>query len=233
MSHSHCLNCETLLIDKYCHKCGQKADTHRITAKHFIMHDMVHGVWHLDKGMLYTLKQAIVRPGYAATEYISGKRVKFYNIFYLSLIIMTLMLISDNYLHSGAFSAGSYGSEKTSNGYYKLIMLSFIPMFAISSFFVFRKLRLNFFEHIVLAGFTLLGMYVCLLGGVTLGPFEDNYYIIKLLNLCIGAACLLYPVISYYQATRRYYSFFGFIWRMLLIYFFVALQVWAIKLLFG
>lgn len=74
---SNCLNCSTELISTYCHICGQKANTHRITPRHFIMHDIVHGVLHLDKGILFTLKQAFTRPGYAVMDYIAGKRIKF------------------------------------------------------------------------------------------------------------------------------------------------------------
>lgn len=44
--HTHCLNCDTELIAKYYHNCGQKVDTHRITTRHFFFHDIVHGVWH-------------------------------------------------------------------------------------------------------------------------------------------------------------------------------------------
>ena len=43
--------------------------------KHFVMHDLLHGVWHLEKGILFTLKETIIRPGQAALDYIKGKRV--------------------------------------------------------------------------------------------------------------------------------------------------------------
>lgn len=42
MDHStKCLNCNNEIIGKFCHHCGQKTDTHRITAKHFVIHDLL------------------------------------------------------------------------------------------------------------------------------------------------------------------------------------------------
>lgn len=88
MHSKNCLNCDTPLGGKFCYECGQKSDTHRITARHFIFHDLVHGVWHLDKGLLFTLKETFTRPGYAAMDYINGKRVRYYNIFYLMILVL-------------------------------------------------------------------------------------------------------------------------------------------------
>ncbi|ESU25140.1 hypothetical protein FEDK69T_01070 [Flavobacterium enshiense DK69] len=52
MHHTNCLNCDTSLSGKFCSNCGQKTDTHRITFKHFIMHDVLHGVWHFESDIL-------------------------------------------------------------------------------------------------------------------------------------------------------------------------------------
>lgn len=79
------MNCSEPVSKKFCPNCGQKTDTHRITFKHFILHDILHGVWHFERGILFTLKEAIIRPGNAALDYISGKRVRYYNVFYLIL----------------------------------------------------------------------------------------------------------------------------------------------------
>ncbi len=88
----NCLNCENELVGNYCYGCGQKADTHRITFRHFIFHDLLHGTFHFEKGMLFTGKQALLRPGRAALDYISGKRIRFYNVFYLILITIGLII---------------------------------------------------------------------------------------------------------------------------------------------
>src|SRR5690606_2344353 len=68
------------------------ADTHRITFKNFIFHDVLHGTFHIERGILFTTKQALIRPGKAALDYISGKRRRYYNVFYLILITIGLII---------------------------------------------------------------------------------------------------------------------------------------------
>ena len=74
MDQNYCLNCADQISKNFCANCGQKTDTHRIKIKHFLFHDLLHGVWHLEKGILFTIKEAFVRPGQAALDYIGGKR---------------------------------------------------------------------------------------------------------------------------------------------------------------
>ena len=107
----NCLNCGHILIGKFCSNCGQKSDIHRITLKHFITHDLIHGVWHLEKGIYFTIKESIFRTGKAATDYISGKRIIYYNVFYLSLLMLGLNLLVLHY-----FLAYTGMELKTSNG---------------------------------------------------------------------------------------------------------------------
>lgn len=98
MSSKNCLNCGHELVHKFCAYCGQKADTHHITVKHFITHDLAHGVFHLDKGILFTIKEAFTRPGKAALDYINAKRISYYNIFYLILLLVGLNLLVQHYI---------------------------------------------------------------------------------------------------------------------------------------
>lgn len=57
------------------------------------MHDLLHGIWHLEKGILFTIKETFMRPGQAALDYITGKRIRYYNVFYLSLLVIALNLL--------------------------------------------------------------------------------------------------------------------------------------------
>jgi len=100
MSAAHCLNCNTALHGAYCHACGQKASTHRLSMKHFIAHDLVHGLFHLDGSFPRTLKAAIVRPGKAALQYIAGHRAGTFNLVTLLVILAGLNAFATSKLDS-------------------------------------------------------------------------------------------------------------------------------------
>lgn len=202
MQDTNCLNCDTELTGRFCSGCGQKADTHRINAKHFIMHDLVHGVWHLDRGLLYTLKSLFTRPGYMAKDYIEGKRVQYYNIFYLILLLFPVL-----------FMAKSFAGEENKYLFtYKLSLLTFIPIFALLAMVFFRRLKYNFFEHVIIAAvvvfWNILSTFFYLLNGVS----SNEYYLI-LLSYVLILLMFLIPAIIYYQVVRGYYRFSGFLWR--------------------
>ena len=69
-----CLNCGTPLQGAFCHACGQKAHIHRTISG--IMHDLVHGVLHLDGKLWNTLPLLVFKPGRLTREYIEGKRAR-------------------------------------------------------------------------------------------------------------------------------------------------------------
>lgn|SRR5690606_15754543 len=106
MSQSHCLNCGKEVSDRYCSGCGQKTDTHRITIKNFIFHDVLHGTFHLEKGIFFTAKEALVRPGKAALDYIAGKRIKYYNVFLLILITIGVTLFVKHFYDASLVHQG-------------------------------------------------------------------------------------------------------------------------------
>lgn len=81
-----CLNCGTALHDQFCAHCGQAAETHRITLGHWL-HDIPHSIWHVDKGLPYTLQQMLRRPGPTLRRYLAGQRAPFFRpLSYLFII---------------------------------------------------------------------------------------------------------------------------------------------------
>ncbi len=71
-----CINCDRAVADhtqKYCPNCGQPTPVHRIDW-HFLGHELEHSVLHMDRGILYSLKQLMLRPGPLLRDYIEGRR---------------------------------------------------------------------------------------------------------------------------------------------------------------
>lgn len=242
MTNTNCLNCGKALNDKFCSGCGQKADTHRISFKHFIFHDLLHGTFHIEKGMLFTAKQALIRPGKAALDYISGKRIRYYNVFYLILITSGLMLFFRHidelfYSHSEAVAdekiylndASKKLDEIISQG--KIVLLFFVPMAAFNSFILFRRKKLNLSEHFILSGMVLLGILL-------LGTFANIYFPINnflnindtLASLVITAIILSYVCYAYANAFGSDYSRLGTACRIVLFYLLLSLEVFILFL---
>ena len=71
-----CANC-TRAIDgteqKFCPACGQPTPAHRIDW-HFLGHELEHSVLHMDRGILYSLKELMLRPGQLIRNYLEGRR---------------------------------------------------------------------------------------------------------------------------------------------------------------
>ena len=58
---------------KFCPDCGQPTPAHRIDW-HFLGHELEHSVLHMDRGIFYTLKNLMIRPGHMIRDYLAGRR---------------------------------------------------------------------------------------------------------------------------------------------------------------
>lgn len=238
---NNCLNCETKLIDKYCHGCGQKADTHRITFKHFLFHDVLHGTFHFEKGMLFTGKQALLRPGQAALDYISGKRIRFYNVFYLILITIGLIIFLHHFydvldsdksetpiVNQAQLSDANIAMNKVF-AQSKLIIFLFVPFSALTSFLLFRRKKLNLSEHAIIAGMILLGMLLISLFGnlffylELISPFNATFTLV--MQWIFPILIVSHVGYGYFNAFRDDYSKFGIAYRIVLFYTLLSLEI--------
>ncbi len=239
MSHSStCLNCDQKIVGKFCYDCGQKSDTHRITFKHFIFHDILHGVWHFEKGMLFTIKQAIIRPGKAALDYISGKRIQYYNVFYLILILIGLNAFLSHYYDE--LSHVYFNTDLKPENLHKskidqfllnntkLIIFSLVPLFAINSFLVFRRKKLNFSEHFIIAGMIYLAMMLIVTVGEITGLLDFFKYldiISDIVGYMVPAAMLFYLFFGYYNAFKTAYSKRRYFLKMFLFLMLLCIEI--------
>ncbi len=240
MSSKQCLNCGNELSNKFCCQCGQKADTHRITVRHFIEHDLLHGVFHIEKGILFTVKETFTRPGKAAMDYINGKRISYYNIFYLLLLLVGFNLLVMHYIKEFSDTAGVLKADKDGvkilnfiNANIKYLILSFIPLFAFNGWLMFRRLRLNIAEHHIVSGFVLLGCALIALvyNLLLLLPvsWQDGGFVY--LELALTVFLFLFPVYVYYMAFGPQYKIAGFTFRMMAMYALFSIEMLILLLI--
>jgi hypothetical protein len=231
MKHHHCLNCGKSVNDKFCSACGQKSDTHRLSFKHFIAHDVLHGTFHLEKGMLFTAKQALIRPGKAALDYIAGKRVSYYNIFYFILLLMGLSVVLKYYYNKISLSidpdralqmkvneAGQTISDILSS-YGKFFTFAIVPVVALNSLLIFKRKKLNYSEHSMISGVLLLGLLLIIVFVLVISFFEFlgiSTTLFDFIHINFKYVLLIYTIYVYYDAFRSDYSLLGFSYRLIL-----------------
>jgi len=87
--HGPCRNCGAELDGPYCRMCGQKAHIHRSIGA--ILHDLVHGVLHLDGKFWRTLPLLAWWPGDLTRRYAHGERAKFVSPMGMFLFAIFLM----------------------------------------------------------------------------------------------------------------------------------------------
>jgi hypothetical protein len=242
MTTNNCLNCGKELTDKFCSGCGQKADTHRISFKNFIFHDLLHGTFHIEKGMLFTAKQSLIRPGKASLDYIAGKRKQYYNVFLLILITTGLMLFFRHFYEELLIGQGRKwvqdppklnDASKTIDELFsqksKLIIFLFVPLAAINSFILFKRRKLNLSEHSIIAGMILLGILLLSTLGNVLFYFdlisEFNDIVSNTISLSIITLIILYIGYAYFNAFGDDYSKLGIVFRVVLFFALICLEM--------
>lgn len=167
-----CKNCGKTVNNKFCSHCGQSAHVDRINF-HYIVHELQHSVLHVDKGIIYTIKELIVRPGYSIKEYLEGKRVNHFKPFSFVVILAAIygFLIHFSNLYPEAYVFTDDAKAAVDNNkiifewmysHYSLVMFFIIPVSALSSYLVFRKSGYNYMENIIIYSY-ITGMHIVML----------------------------------------------------------------------
>jgi hypothetical protein len=161
-----CKNCGNGFEGNYCNQCGQAAATHRINFK-FLWHDIQHGLFHFNNGMLYSLGQLCLHPGYTIYEYIKGKRVGHFKPLSMVVVLSTVYgLLKHFFLHevkapanilinnTSVNSATINAVFEWVNSHGAIMALLIIPIYSLASYLAYRKEKYNFVEHLVLNAYT-------------------------------------------------------------------------------
>lgn len=157
----NCKNCNAELNGNFCSNCGQPAKLKKIDG-HYIKHE-IGRVLQLEKGIFYTIKELLIRPGQSIREFISENRNKLVNpivfIIFTSLIFTLIkhyFHIKDIYVHYEGPQENAISEIfkwiKENYGYVNIIMGFFITFW---SKIFFRKNNYNFYEILILLCFVM------------------------------------------------------------------------------
>ena len=161
-----CKNCGHEFKGNYCNECGQKATVKRFSTR-IIFSDIINKVFPLEKGLLYTIRQLFIRPGFMVRGYLEGKRARFTKPLQFLLLITAISLIffSHEEFMSGLKAGLEIQDNNTNQGNeaalakivdwlesnWTLLMVGIVPFMAFTSRWIYRKQDLNYAEHFVAA----------------------------------------------------------------------------------
>lgn len=229
---TNCLNCGNQLSGNFCSNCGQSAKTHRLSIAHFLIHDFVHSVWHVDHGIFFTIKEVLIVPGTAAAEYIAGKRAGRFPILTLLLVLLGIMFWMEGKLYEPEQSQqiifkdiDSLPINEFIDHYKKWMILGILPIVSIISRRIFRRTGWNYTEHLLLNSYALSGglLLLILVQSVQLIVPQTRDFLDQGIMLVFPLMFLL----AYVQAFRVY-PVIGVLWRSVIAYWLSIVFVVAI-----
>ena len=95
-----CAGCDRAidgLDQKFCPACGQPTPAHRIDWR-FVWREISHTVLEMDRGLLYTLKNLMLRPGQLVRDYIEGRRAGIVKPALLVMLMAAVVVVLTRYL---------------------------------------------------------------------------------------------------------------------------------------
>ncbi len=154
-----CANCKGRILENYCPICGQPAKLKRIDG-HYVLHEIEH-ILHFERGILFTLKELLLRPGFVIKQFITENRNRLVKPVIFLIVTSLIYNLVANFFHADASfikisnKPGDYLSKimawtAGNIGYTNLILSLFIA-FWIRIFF--KKYNYNFFEILILLCF--------------------------------------------------------------------------------
>lgn len=182
-----CKNCQFYFEGNYCSNCGQKAGEERLSVSN-LPKEFIHGFYHLQGGILFTIKELFVNPAEMLRGYISGKRVSHFNPFtFLVVVSLTggyLYNLSGMLNHINEIRIASDETIKFTGKHLNYRILLTIPTYAIVSHLIYRSYKYNFAEHITINTylisqsmfFMILWMIACIFIKPSAEVFKVIYY---------------------------------------------------------
>jgi hypothetical protein len=164
------VSCGAALGGPYCAACGQRSREGRITARH-VAAQVAGELSPVDRGIVFTFLGVLRRPGVVARDYVEGRTVRYVGpVKYFLLLVGAAQILAlrvsflremaEGFVHGWhRDDGGGGGSEQTQllafvSKYFVSLAAAMVPPFALATRLLFRRARLNYAEHVVLALYT-------------------------------------------------------------------------------
>jgi len=202
----NCRNCNHVVNNHFCGHCGQPAQLKRVDW-HYVLHEIQH-VLHFEKGILYTIKELMVRPGHNIRAFIADNRSRLVKPILFIIITSLIYTVIDHFFHIEQGYV-SYSNKKVSTaglifgwvqnhyGYGNMIMGMYIA-FWLKLFF--SKYGYNFFEILILLCFVMgMGMLIFAVFAVVEGLTKSG--LMKIAGIT-GVAYCTWAIAQFFDKKR-------------------------------
>ncbi|MET0244261.1 MAG: DUF3667 domain-containing protein, partial [Flavitalea sp.] len=155
-----CPDCGDQKTGNFCSNCGQHEDERYNL--HLLIHEVIHAVTHADKGIFSYSIGLLYKPGIIASDFVEGKRKRYFNPFQYLIIILGLYILTMSATHfmekmTYYMNQNQKSYVKTEldsafaifNKYQKFIYLALVPLTTFVIQLLFRKKGFNYTEHLV------------------------------------------------------------------------------------
>ena len=227
---NHCANCGRTIdvpAQKFCPDCGQPTPAHRIDW-HFLGHELEHSVLHMDRGILYTLKNLMLRPGHLIRDYLEGRRANHVKPLLLIMMLAALVVLATRMLLNagvmdGALAAGMAAAldqgpmdartlaiKQTTaswmNHHFAVYTVLLLPLEALMFKWAFRRFRhLNYPEWLVISAFLTAQTFV--IWGLSI-PFQRGFQYATSLALLVAVGWNIFSLVQLFNGYPRWKSVF-------------------------
>lgn len=173
---STCANCNNEVNGNYCPNCGHPQKLERINGRYILTE--IGSVLNFQKGILYTIKELLIRPGQSIKQFIANDRNRLVKPILFILICSLIYSLVIRLLHLEDGYVKFYSEEQTAvtaifewvqnnYGYANIIMGIFISLWVKV---LFRKFDYNIFEILILLCFIMgIGMLMFAIFGIIEG----------------------------------------------------------------
>ncbi|RZM24707.1 MAG: DUF3667 domain-containing protein [Pedobacter sp.] len=185
-----CKKCQFEVSNNYCSNCGHPIALKRISG-HYLMHEIEH-VLHFERGILYTVRELLLRPGTNIKRFFSEDRSRLVKPVIFIIVTSLIYTVVSHFFHIEAMVNHDLGVQSTASkimawteshmGYSNILVGASIALF-IKLFF--RNYTYNYFEILILLCFVMgFGMLIfaifALLEGITHIDFKNTSAILAI-----------------------------------------------------
>lgn len=151
-----CRNCAAALApgQKFCGACSQRADIRPRLTMREIAQDIVQAITPADRSIFALVRGLVTRPGHVAREYIAGRRKRHFGPW--AFLLITVSLASAVILLTDVQWFGPHSGSPAADflqRHINFVILLQLPLLAAFCALLFRRERLNYAEHLVLAAY--------------------------------------------------------------------------------